>query len=177
MLLHAVQAFQERADVALVVCVLPRSHAGDPPPWLFQCDLDRLLVSSGGKDRGESVWNGLEDLPDEVADRRHPRRRASARDRRHHRRVIAEARAGHGAVAALPVVDTLKEVDDDGTHRANDRPRAPLARANAAGVSARVIERAYRRRSRERGVAPPTTPHCASGSASMSSWCAAANAR
>ncbi len=48
MLLHSVQAFQRRADVALVVCVLPRSHAGDPPPWLFQCDVDRLLVSVGG---------------------------------------------------------------------------------------------------------------------------------
>jgi hypothetical protein len=34
--------------------------------WLFQCDLERLLVSTGGKDRGESVWSGLEDLPDEL---------------------------------------------------------------------------------------------------------------
>src|SRR5690606_18668071 len=29
-------------------------------------------------------------------------------------RVIAEARRGHGAIAALPVVDTRKEVDEDG---------------------------------------------------------------
>ena len=29
-------------------------------------------------------------------------------------RVITEARKGHGAIAALPVVDTLKEVDADG---------------------------------------------------------------
>ena len=54
MLLHTVHAFQKRADVALVVCVLPRSHAADPPPWLFQCDLDRLLVSTGGAYRGRS---------------------------------------------------------------------------------------------------------------------------
>ena len=67
MLLHSLQAFQSRNDVAMVVCVLPRSHAGDPPPWIFQCDLDRLLVSVGGRQRGESVANGLEDLPDEVA--------------------------------------------------------------------------------------------------------------
>ena len=66
MLLHAVHAFQRRSDVALVVCVLPRSHAADPPPWLFQCDLDRLLVSTGGETRGESVMSGLEDLPDEL---------------------------------------------------------------------------------------------------------------
>ena len=42
-------------------------HAADPPPWLFQCDLDRLLVSTGGRDRGESVWSGLEDLPGELS--------------------------------------------------------------------------------------------------------------
>ena len=66
MLLHSVQRFMERPDVAIVVCVLPKSHAGDPPPWLFQCDIDRLLVSVGGRERGESVLNGLEDLPPEV---------------------------------------------------------------------------------------------------------------
>src|SRR5580692_2665771 len=65
MLLHSVQRFQARPDVAMVVCVLPRSVAGDPPPWLFQADLDRLLVSVGGRVRQESVANGLEDLPPE----------------------------------------------------------------------------------------------------------------
>ena len=49
MLLHSVQTFQARPDVALVVCVLPRSHAGDPPPWLFQSDLERLMVTVGGR--------------------------------------------------------------------------------------------------------------------------------
>ena len=114
MLLHAVQTFLERADVALVVCVLPRAHAADPPPWLFQCDLDRLLVSTGGDGRGESVWNGLEDLPDEVTvvlihDAARPLVTDATIDA-----VIAEARRGHGAIAALPVVDTLKEVDASG---------------------------------------------------------------
>ena len=66
MLLHSVQTFMARSDVAVVVVVLPKSHAADPPPWLFQCDIDRLLVSVGGRERSESVANGLEDLPDEV---------------------------------------------------------------------------------------------------------------
>lgn len=114
MLLHAVHAFQRRPDVGLVVCVLPRSHAGDPPPWLFQADLDRLLVSTGGRERGESVWNGLEDLPEEVSvavihDAARPLVTDATIDA-----VIAEARHGHGAVAALPVVDTLKEADGAG---------------------------------------------------------------
>ncbi|MEJ7808985.1 MAG: 2-C-methyl-D-erythritol 4-phosphate cytidylyltransferase [Gemmatimonadaceae bacterium] len=123
-LLHSVQEFQRRADVAMVVCVLPRRYAGDPPPWLFQADLDRLLTSVGGRERGESVYHGLEDLPDEVEivlvhDAARPLVSPGTVDR-----VIAAARAGQAAVAALPVVDTLKEVSDDGrVLRTVDRAR------------------------------------------------------
>ena len=114
MLLHSVQTFMARPDVAIVVVVLPKSHAADPPPWLFQCDIDRLLVSVGGRERTESVFNGLEDMPEEVRfvaihDAARPLVSDEMVDR-----VIAEARRGHGAVPALPVVDTLKEVDDAG---------------------------------------------------------------
>lgn len=113
-LLHSVQAFMARADVAIVVVVLPRAYAADPPPWLFQCDVDRLLVSTGGAERHHSVVNGLEDLPEEVRiavvhDAARPLVTDETIDR-----VIAEARKGHGAIAALPVVDTLKEVKADG---------------------------------------------------------------
>src|SRR6476619_7143906 len=66
MLLHSLQTFHARPDIAMVVCVLPKAFVGDPPPWLFQCDTDRLLISVGGRERTESVANGLEDLPDEV---------------------------------------------------------------------------------------------------------------
>jgi 2-C-methyl-D-erythritol 4-phosphate cytidylyltransferase len=143
MLLHAVHAFQRRSDVALVVCVLPRSHAADPPPWLFQCDLDRLLVSTGGRDRGESVWNGLEDLPDELAvtvihDAARPLVTDATIDA-----VITEARRGHGAVAALPVVDTLKEVDASG-RITRTIEREGLWRAQTPqAFPMRVIEHAY----------------------------------
>jgi 2-C-methyl-D-erythritol 4-phosphate cytidylyltransferase len=143
MLLHAVHAFQRRPDVALVVCVLPRSHAGDPPPWLFQADLDRLLVSTGGRDRGESVWNGLEDLPEDVAvavihDAARPLVTDQTIDA-----VISEARRGRGAVAALPVVDTLKEAGADGmVIRTVDR--AGLWRAQTPQAFPRaMIEHAY----------------------------------
>jgi len=113
-LLHSVQAFMARPDVAIVVVVLPKAFAADPPPWLFQCDVDRLLVSTGGTERHESVRNGLEDLPEHVViavvhDAARPLVTDETIDR-----VIAEARKGHGAIAALPVVDTLKEVDANG---------------------------------------------------------------
>jgi len=113
-LLHSVQTFMARPDVAIVVVVLPKAYAADPPPWLFQCDVDRLLVSVGGRERQESVVNGLEDLPEEIVitvvhDAARPLVTDATIDR-----VIAEARLGHGAIAALPVVDTLKEVDASG---------------------------------------------------------------
>ena len=114
MLLHSVQRFHARPDVAMVVCVLPRSHAADPPPWLFQCDTDRLLISVGGRERQESVENGLEDLPLEVTTVLvHDAARPLVTDETIEG-VIAAARAGMGAIAALPVVDTLKEVDGEG---------------------------------------------------------------
>src|SRR6476620_3327894 len=114
MLLHSVQAFMAHPSVGMVVCVLPQRYAGDPPPWLFQCDVDRLLVSIGGRTRSESVANGLDDLPDEaeivlVHDAARPLVGAATIDR-----VIAAVREGKSVVAALPVVDTLKEVDDAG---------------------------------------------------------------
>ena len=113
MLLHSVDAFMSRSDVAAVVCVLPRQYAGDPPPWLFQADVNRLLVSIGGRTRTESVYNGLEDLPDEVGivlvhDAARPLVGSETIAR-----VVTEARAGRVATAALPVVDTLKEAADD----------------------------------------------------------------
>ena len=114
MLLHSVQSFMARPDVGMVVCVLPQRYAGDPPPWLFQCDVDRLLVSLGGRTRSESVANGLDDLPDEaqivlVHDAARPLVGAETIGR-----VIDAVRAGTPAIAALPEVDTLKEVDADG---------------------------------------------------------------
>lgn len=150
-LLHSVQAFMARPDVGIVVVVLPKAYAADPPPWLFQCDVDRLLVSTGGDTRHESVVNGLEDLPEEITiavvhDAARPLVTDDTIDR-----VIAEARRGHGAIAALPVVDTIKEVDATGTIvRTIDRtglwraqtpqafPRALLERAHVAAREARM---------------------------------------
>jgi len=114
MLLHSIQIFQARTDVAMVVCVLPREYVGDPPPWIFQSDAERLLLSVGGRERSESVANGLEDLPSEceivvIHDAARPLVTSETIGR-----VIDEARQGHGAVAAIPVIDTLKRVESDG---------------------------------------------------------------
>lgn len=150
MLLHSVQTFLARPDVGMVVCVLPQRYAGDPPPWLFQCDVDRLLISLGGRTRTESVANGLDDLPDEAAivlvhDAARPLVGSATIDR-----VVESVRAGRSAVAALPVVDTLKEVDEQGRIvRTVDRER--LWRAQTPqGFPRQVIVDAHRRAKTER---------------------------
>lgn len=142
-LLHSVQAFMARPDVAVVVAVLPKAYAADPPPWLFQCDVDRLLVSVGGRERQESVWNGLEDMPEEVrVVVVHDAARPLVTDETIER-VIAKAREGVGAIAALPVVDTLKEVDEQG-NIIRTVPRAGLWRAQTPQAFPReLLERAH----------------------------------
>ncbi len=144
MLLHSLQLFQERADVAMVVCVLPREYAGDPPPWIFQCDPERLLLSVGGRTRAESVRNGMADLPPEcdivlVHDAARPLVPMPVVDR-----VVDAVRAGHSAIAALPVVDTLKEVDETG-RIVRTVERAALWRAQTPqGFPRDVLLRAHR---------------------------------
>ena len=114
MLLHSVQTFQRRHDVAMVICVLPQRYAGDPPPWLFQCDTERLLIAHGGKQRADSVWNGLGDVPDEArVVLVHDAARPLVTDAMV-ARVIEKARSGVACVPALPVTDTLKRIDADG---------------------------------------------------------------
>jgi 2-C-methyl-D-erythritol 4-phosphate cytidylyltransferase len=144
MLLHSIQTFQARTDVAMVVCVLPREYVGDPPPWIFQSDADRLLLSVGGRERSESVANGLEDLPSEcevvvIHDAARPLVTSETIGR-----VIDEARQGNGAVAALPVVDTLKRVDSSG-NVIETVDRFGLWRAQTPQAFPRkIIERAHR---------------------------------
>ncbi|MEO6210090.1 MAG: 2-C-methyl-D-erythritol 4-phosphate cytidylyltransferase [Gemmatimonadaceae bacterium] len=160
MLLHSVQRFMERADVALVVCVLPKSHAGDPPPWLFQCDVDRLLVSVGGRVRGESVLNGLEDMPAEVGivlvhDAARPMVDSDTIER-----VVAKAREGVGAVPGLPATDTIKEVDESGAIvRTPDRTTLFHAQT-PQGFPRAMIEQAYIRAKADRVQATDDAALC-----------------
>lgn len=151
MLLHSVHTFQQRRDVAMVVCVLPRAYAGDPPPWLFQSDTDRLLVGTGGTHRSDSVRHGLEDLPDEVQvvlvhDAARPFVLPATIDA-----VVHEAREGRCAVAALPLADTVKEVDAAG-RVVRTLDRAALWRAQTPqGFPRAVLEHAHHD-ARQRGI-------------------------
>jgi 2-C-methyl-D-erythritol 4-phosphate cytidylyltransferase len=160
MLLHSVHTFMARADVHTVVVVLPRTHAADPPPWLFQCDVDRLLVSTGGRERAESVANGLEDVPEECAvvlvhDAARPFVPDAVVER-----VVAAARRGVGAVPALPVVDTLKTVGD-GNRIAGTVDRARLWRAQTPqGFPRTMLDDAHARARRDRLAATDDAALC-----------------
>lgn len=149
-LLHSLQTFMARPDVLSVVCVLPRDYVADPPPWIFQCDIDRLLLAPGGRTRTESVRHGLEDLPDEVSIVLvHDAARPLVDDATINR-VVDTVRHGQSAIAALPVVDTLKEVDEEGRIvRTIERER--LWRAQTPqGFPRDVIVRAHREAATER---------------------------
>jgi len=144
MLLHSLQTFMARPDVISVVCVLPERYAGDPPPWIFQCDVSRLMIAPGGTTRTQSVSNGLDDLPDEASivlihDAARPLVDNATIDR-----VIQHVRTGEPAIAALPVTDTLKEVDEShGIVRTLDR--SALWRAQTPqGFPRELIVRAHR---------------------------------
>jgi len=149
MLLHSVQLFQQRADVCMIVAVLPKRYGGDPPPWIFQSDLSRLLIGVGGSQRGNSVRSGLDDLP---AEARivvvHDAARPFVLDETIGA-VIAAARNGTGAVAALPETDTLKRVDQDG-RVVETVERAGLWRAQTPQAFPReMIDEVTRRANRE----------------------------
>ena len=93
--------------------------------------------------------NGLEDLPDEVRivvvhDAARPLVDERCVDARHRRSA-----RGAGAVAALPVIDTLKEVDGDG-RVVRTIPRDGLWRAQTPQAFPRDMHRAGVRAARER---------------------------
>jgi 2-C-methyl-D-erythritol 4-phosphate cytidylyltransferase len=144
MLLHSLQTFMARRDVVSVVCVLPAPLAGDPPPWIFQCDVDRLMISVGGKSRQQSVANGLDDLPDEAqVVLIHDAARPGVTDAMISR-VVAATRRDGAAITALPVADTIKSADFSGKITGTV-DRAGLWRAQTPqGFRRDVIVRAHR---------------------------------
>jgi 2-C-methyl-D-erythritol 4-phosphate cytidylyltransferase len=105
---HAIRAFLTHPRVPTVVVVLPPEDAASPPGWLREA---AVTVAPGGEERGDSVWNGMSVLPDDadpilIHDGARPLVSHAVISR-----VLRKAGAGVGAVAALPVADTIKIVD------------------------------------------------------------------
>lgn len=112
MLLRALRPFTSHPAVAQVAVALPAGDAEHPPAWLPRLGGDRLIVVRGGEHRALSVLAGLRALGAACAvvlvhDAARPFVSRETIDA-----VIARARRGVGAVAAVPVSDTVKEVAD-----------------------------------------------------------------
>lgn len=113
-LLRALRPFLARSDVRRVVVTVPREVAQQPPAWLRDHLGERVKVVAGGATRADSVRAGLDALGDPppvvlIHDGARPFVEAATIAA-----VIERARSGVGAVAAVPIGDTVKDVDDDG---------------------------------------------------------------
>jgi len=148
LLLHALRPFLSHPAIGPVVVVLPATEAASPPPWLAELLGERLVAVAGGATRRDSVEAGLRVLPAScsvvlVHDGARPFPEPVVIDA-----VIAAARRGVGAVAAIPLADTLKEAGaptaDGLSPIARTVSRAALWRAQTPqGFPRAMLEAAY----------------------------------
>jgi 2-C-methyl-D-erythritol 4-phosphate cytidylyltransferase len=144
-LLRAVRPFAGHPDVLHVVVVLAPADAARPPEFLSDLAGQTLTITAGGQERSDSVAEGLRALrPGCEIVLVHDGARPFV-DRRVIDAVIDYARAGQGAVAAVPLSDTLKEaMGGDPTVIARTVRRAGLWRAQTPqGFPRRLLEEAY----------------------------------
>jgi 2-C-methyl-D-erythritol 4-phosphate cytidylyltransferase len=150
-LARCLRPFLRRADVHWVVVALPAELLGAVPAWL--CADARVRTVAGGAQRHDSVRLALAAVPDEagvvlVHDAARPLVTDDVVDR-----CISAAAAGQSAVAAVPVADTIQEVDDAGRIVATpDRSRLRAAQTPQAFPAA-VLRAAHARAAAERVTA------------------------
>lgn len=127
----ALEPFLDHPNVIFTVAVLPPDVVQKPPPWLSDLVGPRFGLVAGGAERSDSVRAGLAALPDRaqvvlVHDGARPFPSPEVIDQ-----VIAVARSGRAAIAAIPLGDTLKEAErtDEGIVVRRTIPRDELWRA------------------------------------------------
>jgi 2-C-methyl-D-erythritol 4-phosphate cytidylyltransferase len=145
MVLRALRPFLSHPDVARVVLVLPPVDASSPPSFLDGLLGERLIVVAGGAARGDSVAAGLAALDAGctvvlIHDGARPFVERGVIDA-----VIAHARRGESAIAAVPLSDTVKEASAaDASRIERTIPRQRLWRAQTPqGFPRRVLAEAY----------------------------------
>ena len=157
LVLRALRHFTSHPDVAQVVLVLPPEDATHPPAFLSALSAplipskQALTIVPGGTHRADSVRAGLSALRAEctvvlVHDGARPFVERTVIEA-----VIGFARAGEGAVPAVPLSDTVKEASaSDSTLIKRTRPRARLWRAQTPqGFPRTVLEEAHARAVRD----------------------------
>ncbi|HVH08958.1 MAG TPA: 2-C-methyl-D-erythritol 4-phosphate cytidylyltransferase [Gemmatimonadales bacterium] len=142
MLLRALRPFTSHPAVGQVVAVVPAGFESRPPEWLGKLTGERLALVAGGATRAASVRAGLGALAPEASvvlihDGARPFVTRETIDG-----VVAKARSGVGAVAAIPMGDTVKEATEHRVTRTLARER--LWRAQTPqGFPRLMIEQAY----------------------------------
>jgi len=144
MLRRALRPFAAHPLVRRIVVALPPDVVSHPPAWLAGMAGDRLVLVPGGATRADSVAAALAALEPGcdvvlVHDAARPFVTSETIDA-----VIAAAAAGHAAVAAVPVGDTLKRADEADETIAETVARNHLWRAQTPqGFPRALLERAY----------------------------------
>lgn len=110
LLLRAIRPFLHHPRISTVVVVLPPDDVADPPAWLAGLP---IRIVAGGAERGGSVLNGLLATPEGAAsvlihDGARPFVSAGIIDR------VLDACADGGAIAGIPVTDTIQQVGRTG---------------------------------------------------------------
>lgn len=147
-LLRSLRPFLDHPDFEWIVVALPAADMSEPPLFLPE----GVVVVAGGETRGDSVRLALDAVPHRarvvlVHDAARPLLSRALVDR-----VLHATTEDAGAVAAVPVVDTLKRVGDDGAVTATIEraglwraqtpqafPRAMLADAYARALADGVV--------------------------------------
>jgi 2-C-methyl-D-erythritol 4-phosphate cytidylyltransferase len=107
--LRSLRPFLEHPAVDWVVVALPAEDLAHPPVRFP----DGVILVEGGRERGDSVRHGLAAVPTDadvvaIHDAARPLLTRAVLDR-----TLEAASRGVGAVAAVPLADTLKRVDAD----------------------------------------------------------------
>lgn len=140
LLLHTMRPFLAHAAVRWIVVALPEHDAADPPAWLRDLD-PRVSFVPGGVERTDSVRRALDRVPEEadvvlVHDGARPLVTTRLIDR-----TLAAVTERQGAVAAVRIADTVKEVTPDGVVVATaDRDRLWRAQTPQAFPRRLLIE-------------------------------------
>lgn len=148
-LLRSLRPILEHPAVEWVVVALPADDVASPPVDLP----DGVLAVVGGAERGDSVREALAAVPEAadvvlIHDAARPLLSRAVVDR-----VLAGVGKETGAIAAVPVADTLKRVDEGGIIR-ETVDRSGLWRAQTPQAFPRpMIVEAYRRAGEEGVVA------------------------
>lgn len=154
MLLRALRPFTSHPAVLHVVVTLPPAYVERPPEWLGKLGGERLSLVAGGAQRADSVRAGLAALRPEatvilVHDAARPFVSRGTIDV-----VIGRARAGVGAVAAVPLNDTVKEVVEE-RRITRTIDRSHLWRAQTPqGFPRQMLETAYAKRASGKAAVP-----------------------